>query len=85
MTQLQASASAGREPPGVSALIASQASGASPAAAPASVTAMQTAVTPKLESVETAGTTQQDTSVNSKNHSLSDFTLSLIISLMVND
>ena len=80
-TQLQASATAGRGPLGVSVLTANQASGASPAAAPVSVTATQTAVTPKPESVETAGTTRQDISVTSKNHSVSDCTLfwSLVI------
>lgn len=53
-----------RVPLGVSAQTASRASGASLPAAPASVTAMQTAVTPTLASVESAGTTQLDTSVN---------------------
>lgn len=70
MTQLQASASAGREPWGVSVQTANQASGASPAAAPVSVTAMQTSVTPALGSVQTVGTIQQDTSVNGKAHSV---------------
>lgn len=64
MTRLQASASAGREPLGASAQTANQASGASPAAAPVSVTATQTSVTPAAGSVETAGTTQPDTSAN---------------------
>lgn len=74
MTQLQASASAGREPPGVSAQTANRDSGASPAAAPVSVTATQTSVTPAPGSVETAGTTQRDTSVNGKDHSASGST-----------
>lgn len=64
MTQLQASASAGQGPPDVSAQTANQASGASPAAVPVSVTATQTSVIPAPGSVETAGTTRQDTSVN---------------------
>lgn len=70
MTQLQASASAGREPRGVSAQTANQASGASPAAAPVSVMATQTSVTPAPGSVKTAGTTQQDTSVSGKKRSV---------------
>lgn len=74
MTQLQASASAGREPLGVSAQTANQASGAFQAAAPVSVTATRTSVTPAAGSAETAGTIQQDTSVNGKNHSGSDLT-----------
>lgn len=74
MTQLQASASASREPPGVSAQTANQDSGASPAAAHVSVTATQTSVTPAVESVGTAGTTQQDTSVNGRDRSVSDLT-----------
>lgn len=68
VTQLQASASAGRVPLGVNAQTASRASGASLPAAPASVTAMQTVVTHTLGSAESAGTTQLDTSVNGKDH-----------------
>lgn len=71
MTQLQASVSAGKEPPGVNAQTASQASGASPAAAAVSATAMQTSVTPALGSAHTVGTIQQDTSVSGKDPSLS--------------
>lgn len=66
VTQYQASASAGREPLGVSAQTANRASGASPAAAPASVTAMWTSVTPAPGSAEAAGTSQRDTSVSGK-------------------
>lgn len=66
VTRLQASASAGREPPGGSARTANQASGASPAAAPASVTATPTPVTPAPGSAGTAGTTRQDTCVNGR-------------------
>lgn len=73
MTQLQASAIAGREPPAVSAQTANQAIGVSPAAAPVSVTVTQVLVTLAPGSVETAGTTQQDIPVNGKHHSLSDF------------
>lgn len=73
VTQLQASAIAGKEPLVVSAQTANQGSGVSPAAAPVSVTVTQIFVTLALGSVETAGTTQQDISVNGKHHSLSDF------------
>lgn len=69
VTQLQASATAGREPQAASAQTATQASGGSPAAAPVSVTVTQISVTLALGSVETAGTTQQDISVNGKNQS----------------
>ena len=72
MTQLQASASVGREPLDGCAPTANQASGASPAAAPVSATATQTSVTPAPGSVETAGTTRLDTSVNGKGYNISD-------------
>ncbi|MEQ2188977.1 hypothetical protein GOODEAATRI_020431, partial [Goodea atripinnis] len=63
-TQLQVSALAGREPPGANAQTANQASGASRAATPVSVTATQTSVIPGQGSAETADTTQRDTSAN---------------------
>lgn len=66
VTQLQASASAGREPQGVSAQTANQVSGVFPTACPVNVMAMQSSVTPKPESVEAVETTQQDTCANGK-------------------
>lgn len=78
VTQLQASVSADKEPPGGSALTVSRASGASPAAPPVSVTAMQTSAIPARENAEAAGTSQQDISVSGKENSVPYFTLQLL-------
>lgn len=73
VTQLQASVSADKEPQGGSALTVSRASGASPAAPPVSVTAMQTSAIPARENAEAAGTSQQDISVSGKENSVPHF------------
>lgn len=66
VTKLQACASVNRELWVGSAQTASLAGGPSPAVVPVIVMAMQISVTPTLENVKTAGTTLQDTNVNSK-------------------